>query len=198
MPTKIRLQRRGKKGRPFFHIVIADSRAPRDGKFVEKIGTYNPLTMPASIDLDFDRALYWYQTGAQPTETVRAILSYKGILYKSHLINGLKKGALTTEQVEEKFQQWLDQKNIQISEKTSAKKRSHLDDKKKRLETETKIKEERADMIAKRKAKENLKLEEAEASAAEETPQDISNEAAEAQPETAEPQAETTEPTPEV
>ena len=91
MPTKIRLQRRGKKGRPFFHIVIADSRAPRDGKFVEKIGTYNPLTMPASIDLDFDRALYWYQTGAQPTETVRAILSYKGILYKSHLINGLKK-----------------------------------------------------------------------------------------------------------
>jgi small subunit ribosomal protein S16 len=194
MPTKIRLQRRGKKGRPFFHIVIADSRAPRDGKFVEKIGTYNPLTIPASIELDFDRALYWYQTGAQPTETVRAILSYKGILFKSHLLNGVKKGALTTEQVEEKFQQWLTQKNLQISEKTTANKRNYLDDKKKRLENEIKIKEERAEAIAKRKIKENLKLEEAEA-AEEQAPQDISNETAEPQTEAP---AESTEPTPEV
>ena len=103
MPTKIRLQRFGKKGQPFYHVVVADSRAPRDGKFIEKIGTYNPRTIPATIDLNLDRALYWLGTGAQPTETTRAILSYKGVLYKNHLLGGVKKGALTQEQADAKF-----------------------------------------------------------------------------------------------
>src|SRR5512138_1624905 len=98
MPTKIRLQRKGKKGQPFYHIVIADGRAPRDGRFIEKIGVYNPLTKPAEIEIQFEKALDWMQKGAQPTDTVRAILSYKGILYKFHLLKGVQKGALTAEQ----------------------------------------------------------------------------------------------------
>ena len=116
MPTKIRLQRRGRKARPFYHIVIADGRAPRDGKFIEKIGTYNPISQPADIQLNFDRALYWLQSGAQPTDTVRTILSYKGVLYKNHLLNGVKKGALTEEQVEIKFQTWLKEKESKIEQ----------------------------------------------------------------------------------
>ncbi len=160
MPTKIRLQRRGKKGRPFFHIVIADSRAPRDGRFVERIGTYNPLTIPASIELDFDRALYWYQTGAQPTETVRAILSYKGILYKTHLLTGVRKGALTNEQVEEKFLKWLTEKDAKISEKANEQRQSKQTDRRKRIDYEVKVKEQRAELIQKKRAKENLKIEE--------------------------------------
>ena len=171
MPTKIRLQRRGSKGRPFFHIVIADSRAPRDGKFVEKIGTYNPLAIPANIELDFERAMYWYQTGAQPTETVKAILSYKGILYKAHLLKGVQKGALTPELAEEKFQNWLTEKNAKISEKTNANKRNRQQDYKKRLETEAKIKEQRAEAIAKKKVKEQMKAEEPEEAPAEQTPE---------------------------
>jgi small subunit ribosomal protein S16 len=117
MPTKIRLQRHGKKDAAFFHIVVADGRAPRDGKFIEKIGTYNPNTNPATINLDFERALEWYQNGAQPTETAKAILSYKGILYKEHLIRGVKKGALTNDQVESKFAKWLEEKDAKISGK---------------------------------------------------------------------------------
>jgi small subunit ribosomal protein S16 len=110
MATKIRLQRHGKKGKPFFHIVAADSRAKRDGRFIEKLGTYNPNTNPATIDLNFDETLKWVQTGAEMTDTARAILSYKGILYKNHLIKGIAKGALTEEQVEERFAKWLDEK----------------------------------------------------------------------------------------
>ena len=93
MSTKIRLARHGRKGRPFYHVVIADSRAPRDGRYIEKIGTYNPNTNPATIDLKFDRALYWLMTGAQPTDTASRILSYKGVLLKKHLLEGVKKGA---------------------------------------------------------------------------------------------------------
>ena len=99
MATKIRLQRHGKKGKPFFHLVAADSRAKRDGKFIEKLGTYNPTANPAIIDIDFENTLKWVQTGAEMTNTARAILSYKGVLYKNHLLNGVKKGALTAEQV---------------------------------------------------------------------------------------------------
>ena len=160
MPTKIRLQRRGKKGRPFFHIVIADSHAPRDGKFVERIGTYNPLLMPAGIELDFERAMYWYQSGAQPTETVRALLSYKGILYKAHLLNGVKKGALTAEQVEEKFNLWISEKNSKIAEKANAYRQNRQNQSRKRYESEVKVSEERAQAIAKQRAKANLKIEE--------------------------------------
>lgn len=117
MATKIRLQRHGKKGKPFYYIVVADSRAPRDGRFIERLGSYNPNTNPATIDLNFDKTLDWVNNGAQPTDTCRAMLSYKGILYKKHLQGGLKKGALTAEQVEEKFAAWLEAKDGKISGK---------------------------------------------------------------------------------
>ena len=117
MATRIRLQRHGKKGKPFFHLVAADSRAKRDGKFIEKLGTYNPTANPAVIDINFERTLSWVQTGAEMSDTARAILSYKGVLYKSHLINGVKKGALTMEQVEERFTLWLNEKESKIINK---------------------------------------------------------------------------------
>jgi small subunit ribosomal protein S16 len=117
MPVKIRLQRHGKKQRAFYHIVVADSRAPRDGKFIEKLGTYNPTANPAVIDINFERTLTWVQTGAEMSDTARAILSYKGVLYKSHLINGVKKGALTMEQVEERFTLWVNEKESKIINK---------------------------------------------------------------------------------
>ena len=106
MPAKIRLSRHGKKGAAFYHIVVADGRAPRDGKFIEKIGTYNPVHNPAEINLDVDKALTWLQNGAQPTDTVRSILSYTGVLYKNHLVKGVKKGAFTEAQAEVKFLAW--------------------------------------------------------------------------------------------
>ena len=117
MAVKIRLQRHGKKGSPFYHIVAADSRSPRDGKFIERIGSYNPNTNPATIVLDTDKAVTWLNNGAQPTDTARAILSYKGVLYKTHLNKGVKKGALTQEQADEKFNAWLDSKDAKIQAK---------------------------------------------------------------------------------
>jgi small subunit ribosomal protein S16 len=120
MATRIRLQRHGKKGKPFFHLVAADSRAKRDGRFIEKLGTYNPTANPAVIDINFDATLAWVQTGAEMSETARAILSYKGVLYKNHLLNGVKKGALTAEQVEERFNQWLAAKDAKIDGKITS------------------------------------------------------------------------------
>src|SRR3989339_74218 len=117
MPAKIRLARHGKKKYAYFHIVVADSRAPRDGKFIERIGMYNPNTNPATIELDFNKALKWLQNGAQPTDTCKAILSYKGIIYKNHLLKGVTKGALTEEVAEAKFQEWLSQKEKKIQQK---------------------------------------------------------------------------------
>jgi small subunit ribosomal protein S16 len=117
MATKIRLQRHGKKARAFYHIVSADTRAKRDGRFIEKLGTYNPNTNPATIDINFDRALYWVSEGAEMTDTARAILSYKGVLYKNHLIKGIAKGALTEAQVEEKFNKWLEEKEGKVTAK---------------------------------------------------------------------------------
>jgi small subunit ribosomal protein S16 len=114
MATKIRLQRHGRKRYAFYHIVIADSRAPRDGKFIERIGSYNPNTNPATIDLKFDRALYWLQVGAQPTDTARNILSDEGVLLKKHLLGGVAKGALTEEEVENKFQAWKNSKQSAV------------------------------------------------------------------------------------
>jgi len=119
MPVKIRLQRHGKKGKPFYWIVAADSRAKRDGKYLEKLGTYNPNTNPATIDLDFDNSVQWLQNGAQPTDTARNILSYRGVMMKHHLLGGLRKGALTEEQVDEKFNAWLEEKESKISDKVS-------------------------------------------------------------------------------
>ena len=114
MATKIRLARHGKKGKPYYHIVVADVRAKRDGRYIERIGSYNPNVNPASIDVNFDKALDWILKGAQPTDTVRAMLSYKGVLYMKHLLGGVKKGALTQEQVEEKFTAWLNEKEVKI------------------------------------------------------------------------------------
>ncbi len=157
MPTKIRLQRYGKKGQPFYHIVIADGRAPRDGKFIEKIGTYNPLTKPASIELNFDRALYWLQHGAQPTDTTRAILSYKGVIYKNHLLKGVNKGALTIDQAEAKFQNWLKEKENKIKTSANEHQQKIKELNKKRIEEELKINEAKAKIIAEKRAKiENL------------------------------------------
>jgi len=151
MPTKIRLQRHGKKGRPFYHIVIADGRAPRDGRFIEKIGTYNPIEKPAEIILDFDRAIYWLQTGAQPTDTVRNILSYRGVLYKNHLLKGVSKGALSAEQAELKFQEWLETKTAKIENASKEIENAERAESKKLQDAEIKIKEDRAAELAKRR-----------------------------------------------
>lgn len=114
MATKIRLQRHGKKGKPFYKIVAADSRAKRDGKFIEILGSYNPTTVPATIELDVDRAVYWLQTGAEPTDTVKSILQFKGALYKKHLLRGVAKEAMTLEEAEAKFEAWIASKNTVI------------------------------------------------------------------------------------
>ena len=120
MATKIRLARHGKKGKPFYHVVIADSRSKRDGRYIERIGSYDPNKNPAIIDIDFERALHWVGVGAQPTDTVRGMLSYRGVLYKNHLIKGIKKGALTEAQAEEKFNKWLEEKENKIETKISS------------------------------------------------------------------------------
>jgi small subunit ribosomal protein S16 len=117
MPVKIRLTRKGRKQAPFYHIIIVDARSPRDGKFIEKIGTYNPMTKPATIEIDRNAAYDWLTKGAQPTDTVRAILRFKGVFYKKHLMRGVKKGALTMEQADVMLQAWIDSKENRISER---------------------------------------------------------------------------------
>ena len=152
MAVKIRLARHGKKGYAFYHIVAADSRAPRDGKFIEKLGTYNPNTNPATIDLKFDRALDWLLKGAQPTDTCRAILSYKGVLYKKHLWGGVAKGAFNEAEAEAKFNKWVDEKQGKIDAKSNKLASDANAAKKAQLAAETKVKEERAAAIAEKKA----------------------------------------------
>jgi len=115
MAVKIRLQRKGRKKRPYYHIVIADARAPRDGKYIERIGMYNPMTKPATIELDNDAAFDWLSKGAQPTDTARAILRFKGVMYKKHLMRGVKKGALTVEQADEKLAAWIEDKEAKVA-----------------------------------------------------------------------------------
>ena len=115
MAVKIRLARRGRKQRPFYHIVIADARAPRDGKFIERIGLYNPMTKPATIDLDRDKAYEWLLKGAQPTDTARAILRFKGVLYRKHLMRGVTKGALSEEKAMEMYNAWIDEKESKVA-----------------------------------------------------------------------------------
>ncbi len=143
MPVKIRLQRHGKKGKPFYWVVAADSRSKRDGKFLEKLGTYNPNTNPATINLDVDGSVKWLQNGAQPTDTARAILSYKGVLLKNHLLGGVRKGALTEEQVEEKFNAWLEEKEKGIQAKVDGLDKAKADAKAKALEAEKEVNEKR-------------------------------------------------------
>lgn len=154
MSTKIRLSRHGKKHNAFYHIVVADGRAPRDGRFIEKIGTYNPIADPAVITLNFDKALDWIQKGAQPTDTAKSILSYKGVMYKHHLLKGVRKGAFTEAEAETRFQKWLSEKEAKIAAKRTGIDEKVRGERKTRLDAETKINEDRAAVIAKKKAAE--------------------------------------------
>ncbi len=144
MPVKIRLQRHGKKGKPFYWIVAADARAKRDGKYLEKLGIYNPNTNPATIEVNVDNSVEWLNNGAQPTDTARAILSYKGVLLKHHLMGGVRKGALTEEQAEEKFIAWLAEKEKLVASKVSGLDKAKADAKAKALAAEKEVNEKRA------------------------------------------------------
>ena len=143
MSVKIRLQRHGKKGKPFYHIVVADARARRDGRFIEKLGTYNPITNPATIELNVESAVKWLNNGAQPTDTAKAILSYKGALYKKHLQGGVTKGAFSSEEAEKRFNAWLEEKEAKIQGKKDGLAKSKQDAKKAALEAEQKVNEAR-------------------------------------------------------
>lgn len=163
MATKIRLQRRGRKDYPFYHIVVADSRAPRDGKFIEKIGTYNPNLDPAAVEIKFDRALYWLGVGAEPTDTARNILSGEGVLLKKHLLGGVTKGAFTEADADKKFEAWKadKEKGFQaIVNKNEAQKKA---EEKARLEAEQAVNKARAEAVAQKKAEANAAKAESEA-----------------------------------
>ena len=136
MPVKLRLQRHGKKGKPFYWLVAADSRSKRDGRYLEKIGTYNPNTNPAAVNIDNDRALNWLEKGAQPTDTARTLLSYRGIMYKHHLNGGVRKGAFTQEDADKKFEIWLKEKTAKIQSKEEGLSKDQAKAKAKRLENE--------------------------------------------------------------
>ena len=148
MPARIRLQRHGKKNQPFYHIVVADGRAPRDGRFIEKLGTYNPLTNPATIDLNLDKAVEWLKNGAQPSETARRILSYKGVLLKRHLQIGVEKGAISQEQADVKFNEWLQAKEAKIANKANEVMNNKRNAAKKQMEEEKKVNETKAAAVA--------------------------------------------------
>ena len=167
---KIRLQRFGHKDYAFYQIVIADSRAPRDGKFIERIGSYNPNTNPATINLDFERALYWLQTGAQPTDTTRNILSAQGVLMKKHLLGGVKKGAFSLEEAETRFQAWLKNKQNAVEAIKAKLADAKQADAKKRLEAEKEVNKAIAEVVAKKKAEKAAAEAEAAAAATEEAP----------------------------
>jgi len=176
MATRIRLQRHGRKGRPIFTIVVADSRSKRDGKFIEDLGQYNPNTNPATIDLNFERALDWMMSGAEPTNTARAILSYKGVLMKKHLLEGVKKGALTAEQVEERFTKWLNDKQSLIDGKITNLSTSADKAKAARLKAEADANAKKAEAVAAKFAVVE------EAPAAEEVAEEVAEVAAEEAP----------------
>ena len=184
MPARIRLQRHGKKNQPFYHIVVADGRAPRDGRFIEKLGTYNPMTNPAQIVLNEDKAVEWLKNGAQPSPTVSRILSYKGVLLRRHLQIGVEKGAITQEQADVKFNEWKQAKESKIANAKSAIENEERNNAKARLEAEKKVNETKAAAIAaKRQAAaeaEAAAKAEAEAPAAEEGEAPAAEEATEA------------------
>ena len=171
MPVKIRLTRQGRKKRPYYHIVVADSRAPRDGRFIETLGNYDPNTNPATIELNFDKTLEWVLKGAQPTDTCRAILSYKGVMYKKHLKEGVKKNAFSDEEADKRFTEWLKGKEEKIQAKRELVNQSKGDLNKKRFEAEAKVKEARLKEIAAKKAK--LAAKEAAAEAPEEVTEQV-------------------------
>lgn len=152
MATKLRLQRRGRKNYPFYQIIVADSRAPRDGKYIERIGSYNPNTHPATITLDFDRALYWLQVGAQPTDTVRNILSNEGVLMKKHLLGGVAKGSFDEAEAEKRFEAWKNSKLQAVQKIKSKEEEVRIAAEKARLEAEKEINKAKAEALAKKKA----------------------------------------------
>ena len=175
MATKIRLQRGGRKGYAVYRIVIADARAPRDGRFTEKIGSYNPNTNPATVDLNFDRALYWLEVGAQPTDTVRNILSREGVLLMKHLRGGIKKGAFDEETAQRKFDAWKADKQRGLEKVAADEAKAKKTAAEKALAEEKKVNEAIAKKVAEKKAAalaeaEAAKAENAEAPAAEEAP----------------------------
>ena len=150
MPTKIRLQRHGKKRYAYYHVVVADARAPRDGKFIEKLGTYNPNNNPATIDINFDRALHWVKEGAQPTDTAKALLSYKGVMHKEHLDRGVLKGAFSQEDADKKFDAWMTEKTAKVDGKKDGLAQAASADAKARLAAETEVKNKRSsELLAK-------------------------------------------------
>jgi len=175
MATKIRLQRNGRKGYAYYHIVVADSRAPRDGKFIERLGSYNPNTNPATIDLNFERALYWVNVGAQPTDTTRNILSEEGVMLMKHLQGGVKKGAFSNEDAQVKFEAWKKAKESSINAIKVGLKDAERAEMKKRLEAEAEVNKAKAEEIAKKKAAANV-------SASEEVAEESAPEAEEAAP----------------
>lgn len=159
MPVKIRLQRHGRKARPFYWIVAADARSKRDGKFLEKLGTYNPNTNPATINLDIDGSVKWLENGAQPTDTARSILSYKGVMLKKHLNGGVRKGALTEEQAEEKFKAWLEEKEGKIDAKRENVAKAIQDSRDKALAAEKEVNAKREAEYAEAEAAEKAEQE---------------------------------------
>ena len=152
MSVKIRLARHGRKQHAYYHIVVANSRSPRDGRFIERIGSYNPNTNPATIDLDFDKAIAWLYKGAQPTDTTRSILSHQGVMMKKHLLDGAKKGAFSEAEAELKFDAWMKEKTTKVQASKEKLTGSQLDEKKARLKAEVKVNEARLAEIAKRNA----------------------------------------------
>jgi small subunit ribosomal protein S16 len=152
MAVKIRLARKGRKKLAYYHIVVADSRSPRDGRYIELIGKYNPLTNPATIELDFEKALGWLQNGALPTETCRAILSYKGVLIKKHLLEGVKKGAFDEAEATKRFEEWMKQNDAKVESKKSGLEKSRDDEVVKKLTAEKKVNEARAAKLSKKQA----------------------------------------------
>ena len=190
MAVKIRLQRHGKKNFAFFHIVVADTRAPRDGRYIEQLGSYNPNTNPATIVLNFDRALAWLNVGAQTSLVVRRILSYEGVLLRKHLQGGVAKGALTQEQADQKFNAWKAERDAKIEAKKAGLSKDAAEKAKTAVAAEAKVNAARAEAIAKKKVEaEEAARAAAEAAAAEKAAQ----EAAAAEAETAEAPAENTE-----
>ncbi|MEM9325183.1 MAG: 30S ribosomal protein S16, partial [Bacteroidota bacterium] len=187
MPVKIRLARRGRKKRAMYDVVVADVRAPRDGRFIEKIGIYNPNTDPAQVDIDVERAFKWVMDGAQPTDTVRAMLSYRGVMMRKHLQLGVLKGAITQEDADKKLEEWLAQKDSQIQTKVDKLQKEREDEKKSKLEAEAKVNQARIDaqLAKKKEAEAALAAEVAEANA-DVAEKEMAAEAEEAVEETAE------------
>ena len=178
MATRIRLQRFGKKNQPFYHIVIADGRAPRDGRFIEKIGTYNPMTNPATIDMNFERALYWVEVGASPSDTVRSILKREGVMLMKHLKGGIAKGAISEAAANRKFDAWKQERESKVNNMKRELADKTRTDSKKRLEAETKLREVIAQKVA-AKYQDEVQAE----AAAEETAEEVVSEEATETPE---------------